>query len=92
MLYFSALKSVLKSGTNRVVLVLCFLPTQNTKTSGRRVRIHVTHESKPDLAIDYIEYLLTHPVNCGCLLSVPKNKLKKLLKILGAAKVVFFFS
>ncbi|NWT68897.1 CNDG2 protein, partial [Prunella himalayana] len=61
-------------------------PTKNTKTSGRRVRIHVTHESKPDLAIDYIEYLLTHPVNCGCLLSVPKNKLQKLLKILGAAK------
>ncbi|XP_037985789.1 condensin-2 complex subunit G2 [Motacilla alba alba] len=63
-------------------------PTKNTKTSGRRVRIEVTHQSKPDLAIDYIEYLLTHPVNCGCLLSVPKNKLKKLLKTLGAAKSV----
>ncbi|NXJ23605.1 CNDG2 protein, partial [Dicrurus megarhynchus] len=63
-------------------------PKKNTKTSERRVRIHVTHESKPDLAIDYIEYLLTHPVNCGCLLSVPKKKLKKLLKILGAAKRV----
>ncbi|NXL76619.1 CNDG2 protein, partial [Leptocoma aspasia] len=63
-------------------------PTKNTKTSGRRIRIHVTHESKPDLAIDYIEYLLTHPVNCGCLLSVPEKKLKKLLKILSAAKKV----
>ncbi|NXD00984.1 CNDG2 protein, partial [Certhia familiaris] len=63
-------------------------PTKNTKTSERRVRIHVTHESKPDLAIDYIEYLLTHPVNRGCLLSVPKKKLKKLLKILGDAKRV----
>ncbi|XP_039936835.1 condensin-2 complex subunit G2 [Hirundo rustica] len=61
-------------------------PTKNTKPSKRRVRIHVTQESKPDLAVDYIEYLLTHPVNRGCLLSVPKNKLKKLLKILGAAK------
>ncbi|NXR69123.1 CNDG2 protein, partial [Rhadina sibilatrix] len=61
-------------------------PTKNTKTSKRRVRIQVTHESKPDLAVDYIEYLLTHPVNRGCLLSVPKNKLKKLLKILGDAK------
>uniref|UniRef100_A0A8D2P1C7 Non-SMC condensin II complex subunit G2 n=1 Tax=Zosterops lateralis melanops TaxID=1220523 RepID=A0A8D2P1C7_ZOSLA len=63
----------------------------------RRVRIHVKHESKPDLAVDYIEYLLTHPVNRGCLLSVPKNKLKKLLKILSAAKTIgklhfgFFF-
>ncbi|NXB68263.1 CNDG2 protein, partial [Struthidea cinerea] len=63
-------------------------PTKNTKTSERRVRIHVTRESKPDLAIDYIEYLLTHPVNRGCLLSVPKKKLKKLLKILSAAKRV----
>ncbi|XP_031955236.1 condensin-2 complex subunit G2 isoform X2 [Corvus moneduloides] len=63
-------------------------PTKNTKTCERRVRIHVTHESKPDLAVDYIEYLLTHPVNRGCLLSVPKKKLKKLLKILGAAKRV----
>uniref|UniRef100_A0A663DVN4 Non-SMC condensin II complex subunit G2 n=1 Tax=Aquila chrysaetos chrysaetos TaxID=223781 RepID=A0A663DVN4_AQUCH len=54
------------------------------KTSERRVRIHVTHESKPELAIDYIEYLLTHPVNRTCLLSVPKKKLKKLLKILSA--------
>ncbi|NXA72355.1 CNDG2 protein, partial [Thryothorus ludovicianus] len=63
-------------------------PTKNTKTSEHRVRIQVPHESKPDLAIHYIEYLLTHPVNRGCLLSVPKKKLKKLLKILGAAKRV----
>ncbi|XP_009276933.1 PREDICTED: condensin-2 complex subunit G2 [Aptenodytes forsteri] len=63
-------------------------PRKSIKTSERRVRIHVTHESKPELAIDYIEYLLTNPVNRGCLLSVPKKKLQKLLKILGAAKVV----
>ncbi|KAF1639009.1 Condensin-2 complex subunit G2, partial [Eudyptes filholi] len=63
-------------------------PRKSIKTSERRVRIHVTHESKPELAIDYIEYLLTHPVNRGYLLSVPKKKLQKLLKILGAAKEV----
>ncbi|NXE88858.1 CNDG2 protein, partial [Menura novaehollandiae] len=63
-------------------------PRKNIKTSGRRVRIHVTQESKPELAVDYIEYLLTHPVNRDCLLSVPKKKLKKLLKILSAAKGV----
>ncbi|NXY16369.1 CNDG2 protein, partial [Atrichornis clamosus] len=63
-------------------------PRKNSKTSGRRVRIHVTQESKPELAVAYIEYLLTHPVNRGCLLSVPKKKLKQLLKILGAAKGV----
>uniref|UniRef100_A0A8C3JFW7 Non-SMC condensin II complex subunit G2 n=1 Tax=Calidris pygmaea TaxID=425635 RepID=A0A8C3JFW7_9CHAR len=64
-------------------------PKKNIKTTERRVRIHVTQESKPELAIDYIEYLLTHPFNRHCLLSVPKKKLKKLLKILGAAKVVY---
>ncbi|XP_032913613.1 condensin-2 complex subunit G2 [Catharus ustulatus] len=63
-------------------------PTKNTRTSKHRVHIQITHESKPDLAIDYIEYLLTHPVNRGCLLSVHKKKLKKLLKILSAAKRV----
>ncbi|POI35559.1 hypothetical protein CIB84_000689, partial [Bambusicola thoracicus] len=61
-------------------------PRKNVKTSERRVRIHVTHESKPELALDYIEYLLTHPVNRGCLLSVPKKKLNHLLKVLSAAK------
>ncbi|NXK74432.1 CNDG2 protein, partial [Amazona guildingii] len=61
---------------------------KSAKTSERRVRIHVTHESKPELAIDYIEYLLTHRVNHDCLLSVPEKKLKKLLKILSAAKEV----
>ncbi|NXN84882.1 CNDG2 protein, partial [Bombycilla garrulus] len=63
-------------------------PRKSTKTSKRRVRIHVTHQSKPDLAVDYIEYLLTHAVNRGCLLSVSKKKLKKLLKTLSAAKGV----
>ncbi|NXN31267.1 CNDG2 protein, partial [Nycticryphes semicollaris] len=63
-------------------------PRKNNKTTERRVRIHVTQESKPELAIDYIEYLLTHPFNRGCLLSVSKKKLKKLLKILSAAKEV----
>ncbi|NXM69201.1 CNDG2 protein, partial [Serilophus lunatus] len=63
-------------------------PRKNIKKSRRQVQLLVTQESKPELAIDYIEYLLTHPVNRGCLLSVPKKKLKALLKILGAAKGV----
>ncbi|NXY81823.1 CNDG2 protein, partial [Alcedo cyanopectus] len=62
-------------------------PRKTVKTSERRVRICVSQESKPELAIDYIEYILAHPVNRGCLLSVPKKKLRKLLKTLGAAKV-----
>ncbi|XP_068790390.1 condensin-2 complex subunit G2 [Struthio camelus] len=63
-------------------------PRKSIKTSERRVRIHVTHGSKPELALDYIEYLLTHPVNRDCLLSVPKKKLNQLLRLLSAAKEV----
>ncbi|OXB80273.1 UNVERIFIED_CONTAM: hypothetical protein H355_013671, partial [Colinus virginianus] len=63
-------------------------PRKNVKTSERRVRIHVTHESKPGLALDYIEYLLTHPVNRACLLSAPKKKLNHLLKTLSASKEI----
>ncbi|KAK2524230.1 Ncapg2 [Columba livia] len=61
---------------------------KSIKKSERRVRIHVTHESKPELAIDYIEYLLTHPVNRDCLLSAPKKMLENLLKILSTSKAV----
>ncbi|NWI48773.1 CNDG2 protein, partial [Calyptomena viridis] len=62
-------------------------PRKNIKKS-KQVKFLVTQESKPELAMDYIEYLLTHPVNRDCLLSAPKKKLKALLKILGAAKGV----
>ncbi|KFQ37255.1 Condensin-2 complex subunit G2, partial [Merops nubicus] len=63
-------------------------PRKDNKPSGRRVRIHVAQEPRPELAIDYIEYLLTHPVNRDCLLSVPKKELQKLMKILSTAKEV----
>ncbi|NXP54251.1 CNDG2 protein, partial [Heliornis fulica] len=63
-------------------------PRKVITTSERRVRIHVTQESKPELAIDYIEYILSHPTNRDCLLSLPKKKLKQLLKTLSAAKEV----
>uniref|UniRef100_A0A8D0L9X4 Non-SMC condensin II complex subunit G2 n=1 Tax=Sphenodon punctatus TaxID=8508 RepID=A0A8D0L9X4_SPHPU len=45
-----------------------------------------THESKPELALDYTEYLLTHLMNRDCLLSLPKEKLNQLLKVLGVSK------
>ncbi|OPJ85324.1 condensin-2 complex subunit G2 [Patagioenas fasciata monilis] len=61
---------------------------KSIKKSERRVCIHVTHESKPELAVDYIEYLLTHPVNRDCLLSAPKKMLENLLKILRTSKAV----
>ncbi|XP_042332474.1 condensin-2 complex subunit G2 isoform X2 [Sceloporus undulatus] len=59
---------------------------ESNGVSERRVRIQETHESKPELALDYIEYLLTHYMNRDCLLSLPKEKLSQLLKVLEAAK------
>ncbi|XP_043397485.1 condensin-2 complex subunit G2 isoform X3 [Chelonia mydas] len=61
-------------------------PRKSNTASERRVRIQVTNESKPELALDYLEYLLTHSMNRDCLLSVPGKKLNQLLKVLGAAK------
>ncbi|XP_039381772.1 condensin-2 complex subunit G2 [Mauremys reevesii] len=61
-------------------------PRKSNIASERRVRIQVTYQSKPELALDYLEYLLTHSMNRDCLLSVPKKKLNQLLKVLGAAK------
>ncbi|XP_073190644.1 condensin-2 complex subunit G2 isoform X3 [Lepidochelys kempii] len=63
-------------------------PRKSNTASERRVRIQVTHESKPELALDYLEYLLTHSMNRDCLLSVPRKKLNQLLKVLGAAKEI----
>nr|XP_014351166.1 PREDICTED: condensin-2 complex subunit G2 isoform X2 [Latimeria chalumnae] len=59
---------------------------KNTKDSKPRVRIQETVESKPGLALDYMEYLLTHTMNRNCLLAVPQKKLHQLLKALGAVK------
>ncbi|XP_066483949.1 condensin-2 complex subunit G2 [Tiliqua scincoides] len=56
--------------------------------SERRVRIQETHESKPELALDYIEYLMTHNMNRDCLLSLPKETLNQLLKVLEVGKDV----
>ncbi|XP_019386175.1 PREDICTED: condensin-2 complex subunit G2 [Crocodylus porosus] len=63
-------------------------PRKSITASGRQVHIQVTQESKPELALDYVEYLLTHSMNRDCLLSIPKKKLSQLLKALAASKEV----
>nr|XP_045016633.1 condensin-2 complex subunit G2 [Jaculus jaculus]XP_045016634.1 condensin-2 complex subunit G2 [Jaculus jaculus] len=52
----------------------------------RKVQIHDTHPAKPELALLYIEYLLTHPKNRECLLSAPQKKLNHILKALEMSK------
>ncbi|KAM6452051.1 condensin-2 complex subunit G2 isoform 1-T2 [Liasis olivaceus] len=54
----------------------------------RRVRIQETNEPKPELALDYLEYLLTHYMNRDCLLSLSRDKLNQLLKVLECGKDV----
>ncbi|XP_054847532.1 condensin-2 complex subunit G2 [Eublepharis macularius] len=61
---------------------------ESNGSSERRVRIQETRESKPELALDYTEYLLTHHMNRDCLLSLPIEKLSQLLKVLQTSKDV----
>ncbi|XP_072010069.1 condensin-2 complex subunit G2 [Engystomops pustulosus] len=65
-----------------------FPEKKSRKDSGRQVRIQDTMESKPELALDYIEYIMTHTMNRECLLSVPTKKLNSLLKVLELVKEV----
>lgn len=60
---------------------------QSNTASKRRVQIHDTRPVKPELALVYLEYLLTHPKNRECLLSAPRKKLNHLLKALETSKV-----
>ncbi|XP_042783193.1 condensin-2 complex subunit G2 isoform X4 [Panthera leo] len=71
-------------------LVCDWLPEQpqskSNSASNRKVQIHDTRPVKPDLALVYVEYLLTHPKNRQCLLSAPRKKLNHLLKALEMSK------
>uniref|UniRef100_A0A673TSS0 Condensin-2 complex subunit G2 n=1 Tax=Suricata suricatta TaxID=37032 RepID=A0A673TSS0_SURSU len=71
-------------------LVCDWLPEQpqskSNSASKRKVQIHDARPVKPELALVYIEYLLTHPKNRQCLLSAPQKKLNYLLKALEMSK------
>ncbi|KAM5157680.1 condensin-2 complex subunit G2 [Mantella aurantiaca] len=58
------------------------------KETTRKVRILDTMECKPDLALQYIEYLMTQNMNRDCLLAAQTNKLNNLFKQLGLVKEV----
>ncbi|KAM5255154.1 condensin-2 complex subunit G2 [Ctenodactylus gundi] len=64
-----------------------WLPGEQTQAKNKRkVQIQDTHPVKPGLALVYTEYLLTHPRNRECLLSVPQRKLNQLLRALEVCK------
>ncbi|ELK37996.1 Condensin-2 complex subunit G2 [Myotis davidii] len=73
-------------------LVCDWLPEEppqgkTSSASKRKVQIHAPRPLKPELALVYVEYLLTHPKNRECLLTAPRKKLSHLLKALAMSKV-----
>ncbi|XP_044102869.1 condensin-2 complex subunit G2 isoform X2 [Neovison vison] len=60
--------------------------SKSNSASKRKVQIHDTRPVKPELALVYLEYLLTHPKNRQCLLSAPQKKLNHLLRALELSK------
>uniref|UniRef100_A0A8C7IGQ5 Non-SMC condensin II complex, subunit G2 n=1 Tax=Oncorhynchus kisutch TaxID=8019 RepID=A0A8C7IGQ5_ONCKI len=65
------------------------LPTGNGNTS-RKVRIQETVEAKPDLGLDYLEYLVSRTSTRDCILPFRHGQLKQLHKALGAWKLVLY--
>ncbi|XP_075068212.1 condensin-2 complex subunit G2 isoform X1 [Mixophyes fleayi] len=65
-----------------------FPEKKNQKDSVRKVRIQDTMECKPELALKYMEYIMTHTMNRDYLFCAPTKKLNNLLKLLGLVKEV----
>ncbi|KAK6292869.1 hypothetical protein J4Q44_G00363700 [Coregonus suidteri] len=65
------------------------LPTAAGKgNTSRKVRIQETVEAKPDLGLDYLEYLVSRTSTRDCILPFRQGQLKQLHKALGAWKSV----
>ncbi|XP_041737015.1 condensin-2 complex subunit G2 [Coregonus clupeaformis] len=67
------------------------LPTGAGKgNTSRKVRIQETVEAKPDLGLDYLEYLFSRTATRDCVLPFRQGQLKQLHKALGAWKSVLY--
>lgn len=62
-------------------------PGKGGAASRRGARAPEACPARPELALGYLEYLLTHPRNRECLLSAPRKRLTQLLRALEVAKV-----
>ncbi|CAB1349467.1 unnamed protein product, partial [Coregonus sp. 'balchen'] len=58
--------------------------------TSRKVRIQETVEAKPDLGLDYLEYLFSRTATRDCVLPFRQGQLKQLHKALGAWKSVLY--
>uniref|UniRef100_A0A6Q2ZA74 Condensin-2 complex subunit G2 n=1 Tax=Esox lucius TaxID=8010 RepID=A0A6Q2ZA74_ESOLU len=67
------------------------LPTSAGKGNSRRkVRVQEEQEAKPDLGLDYLEYLISRTSTRDCVLPLWQGQLKQLYKVLGSWKVHWF--
>ncbi|KAG5850328.1 hypothetical protein ANANG_G00081060 [Anguilla anguilla] len=64
--------------------------TQGKRDSDRRVRIQETVDAKPDLGLEYLEYLLTSTSKRDCLLALKQTQLNHLLKSLSSWKSALY--
>ncbi|XP_067871103.1 condensin-2 complex subunit G2 isoform X2 [Heterodontus francisci] len=62
------------------------LPQKNEKVPQRRVQIQEMVPPKLELALHFLEYILTNIMSRECFLNSPQKKLNQLLKALGAIK------
>ncbi|XP_041039059.1 condensin-2 complex subunit G2 [Carcharodon carcharias] len=62
------------------------LPQKNEKVSQRTVRIQEIVPPKLELALNFLEYILTNVMSRECLLNSPQKRLNQLLKALGVIK------
>ncbi|XP_066537007.1 condensin-2 complex subunit G2 [Hoplias malabaricus] len=65
---------------------------EQSESDTRRVQFDEPLEAKPDLALDYVEYLLTRPSVRDCLLSLTLDQLTPLHSALSSWKVVLYSS
>ncbi|XP_051872302.1 condensin-2 complex subunit G2 isoform X2 [Pristis pectinata] len=61
-------------------------PQKSKKIQERKVRIQELVQPKLELAINFLEYMLTNIMSRECLLDLPQRKLNQLLKALEAIK------
>ncbi|XP_067864211.1 condensin-2 complex subunit G2 isoform X2 [Heptranchias perlo] len=62
------------------------LPQKDKKVPQRRVRIQEMEEPKLEMALNFLEYILTNIMSRECLLDLPQKKLNQLLRALEAIK------
>ncbi|XP_051556991.1 LOW QUALITY PROTEIN: condensin-2 complex subunit G2-like [Myxocyprinus asiaticus] len=65
---------------------------QTDENTTGKVHFDGLEESKPDLGLDFLDYLLLHPKTRDCLLTLPLDQIRQLYKALNKWKSLLFSS